>query len=138
MNPLCQSGEEMRSFIPTLNRCKSNSITRRDIQCFMSDYFQSTPNTVHLSCPFEAELTDGWIIHSGGLQQTLRPRAGEKVEKMMLSDTKTVCLRQFLTFRPPSQPSRSSVVGSLCRIVLLSSNRPQEGRLLTLSKHSWL
>ena len=75
MNQLCQSDEEMRSFISILNRSESNSITSRDIQCFISDYFQSTPNTVHSSCPFEAELTDGWIIHTGGVEDynTLRP-----------------------------------------------------------------
>ena len=53
-----------------------------DIQCFISDYFQSTPNTVHSSCPFEGELTDGWIVHTRGLQQTPWPRPGEKVDKI--------------------------------------------------------
>ena len=55
-----------------------NSIKWRDIQCFISDYFQSTPNLVHLSCPFEPELTDGWIIHTGGLQHT---QTRDKVER---------------------------------------------------------
>ena len=66
----CEHWLDLKTVVWVSVEWAGNSIKWRDIQCFISDYFQSTPNLVHLSCSFESELTDGWIIHTGGLQHS--------------------------------------------------------------------
>ena len=119
-----------------------NSIKWRDIQCFICDYFQSTPNLVHLSCPFEPELTDGWIIHTGGLQHT---QTRDKVERQDYPVQHGDCL--FLIPEERSQSTESEDIprphwpsqcwwwgGPLCRC---PPQRAAWGIVLTHSKQLW-